>query len=458
MALEKDEDVTTNPAGAGPNRKEFLRAAGVATAGAAVATAAPGLARASSARVVRDLAPVTVTISRGAVTTKNDWMGNVIARFEKANPEIKVKSLFAPQSSTDAHNQYVAQLSGGSSAVDIYQVDVIWPPEFAAAGWLLPVDKYITDSFKTDLLHGPRLGTTVNGKMYAIPYYTDVGMLFYRTDLLAKYKLAPPQTFTDMVAASQTIIKQEKGVPYGVLWQGAQYEGLFCDICELFWGNGGNILENFTGPKVVINSPQNQVALQFMVDTIHRYKIAPLAVTTYTEEETRHLFQNGKSLFLRNWPYVWPNGNDKTQSLIAGKFALKPMVHGPNGKPGAALGGWNMAINAKSQNPDAAAKVALGITNAESQKYLAINAGNNPSLASVYRDPEAIAANPYYKQYASVVSNALPRPVSKYETKISDRVTRQVHAALLGQVSVSAALANAQRDVEALVGGGNSTP
>ena len=134
MALEKDEDVTTDPAGAGPNRKEFLRAAGIATAVAAAAVAAPGLARASSVRVVRDLAPVTVTISRGAVTTKDDWMGNVIARFEKANPEIKVKSLFAPQSSTDAHNQYVAQLSGGSSAVDIYQVDVIWPPEFAAAG------------------------------------------------------------------------------------------------------------------------------------------------------------------------------------------------------------------------------------------------------------------------------------------------------------------------------------
>ena len=431
MALEKDEDVTTDPAGAGPNRKEFLRAAGIATAGAAAAVAAPGLARASSARVVRDLAPVTVTISRGAVTTKNDWMGNVIARFEKANPEIKVKSLFAPQSSTDAHNQYVAQLSGGSSAVDIYQVDVIWPPEFAAAGWLLPVDKYITDSFKTDLLHGPRLGTTVNGKMYAIPYYTDVGMLFYRTDLLAKYKLAPPQTFADLVAASQTIIKQEKGVPYGVLWQGAQYEGLFCDICELFWGNGGNILENFTGPKVVINSPQNQVALQFMVDTIHRYKIAPLAVTTYTEEETRHLFQNGKSLFLRNWPYVYSLATTDAASKIKGKFAVAPLP-GKDGPGASSLGGHSEAITTYSKYKGTALDFLKFIEESDQQKFFMTQGSLAPVLEGIYTDSALVAKFPYLPTLLTSIQNAVPRPVTPFYPAVTKAIQDNSFAALQG--------------------------
>jgi multiple sugar transport system substrate-binding protein len=236
-----------------------------------------------------------------------------------------------------------------------------------------------------------------------------------------------------------------------MLWQGAQYEGLFCDVCELIWSNGGNILENFTGPKVVINTPQNVAAVQFMVDTVQKYKIAPLAVTTYMEEDTRHLFIQGKSVFLRNWPYVWPTANDPKQSKVVGKVQLGALVHGPNGRVGnSALGGWNMMINAKSKNPDAAAKLAIYMTSPASQKYSSINQGWSPTLSSVYKDPDVLAKNPWYAHFYPAIRAALPRPVTKDEAKISDRVTTQIHAALLGQVSVSAALAKAQSDVEAI--------
>ena len=302
-----------------------------------------------------------------------------------------------------------------------------------------------------------KLGTTVNGKMYAIPLFTDSGMLFYRTDLLQKYKIAPPTTWLDLVSAAQKVMAHEPSVPYGILWQGAQYEGLFCDVCELFWTNGGNVLQNFSGNKVVIDSPNNRWALQFMVDTIYKYKIAPRAVTTYMEEDTRHLWENGKSVFIRQWPYVWSLGNLST-SKIHGKFQLKPLPHGPHGKPAAALGGWNLAISARSRNPDAAAKLALYLTSFESQKYQSIKASLNPALSSVYHDPDALKVNPWYRNFYEVVRNALPRPVSKDETKISDRVTRQVEAALKGQISVATALKNAQRDVEQIVGGANTTP
>lgn len=454
--MEQDNVAVPTQDIAETSRKQFLKTSGTVAAGAvALAAAGPALAEAASVAkpsVGRELAPVTVTIYRGAVTTSHDWFGDLITKFEAKNPTIKVKSLFAPQSSTSAHDQYVAQLSGGSSAVDIYQVDVIWPPEFAAAGWILPVDKYLSASFKADLLPGPVLGTTINGKMYAIPLFTDSGMLYYRTDLLSKYKLAPPQTWMDMVHAAQTVMQHEKSVPYGMLWQGAQYEGLFCDIAELFWANGGNVLQNFSGKKVVLNTPNNVAALQFMIDTIWKYKMAPVATTTYMEEDTRRLFQNGKSVFMRNWPYVWSQANDSKQSKIAGKLQLKPLPHGPHGKPAACLGGWNLAINAKSKNPDAAAKVALFVTSFESQKYQSIKASLNPTLSSVYHDPDVLKVNPWYKNFYEVVRGALPRPVSKDETKISDRVTRQVNAALKKQISAAAALANAQKDVEGIVG------
>ncbi len=453
--MDLEQNVAPEQPMSASSRKDFLKAGGaVALGAAALAAGAPTLAEAAKPRVVRDLSPITLTLSRGSVNG-HDWMQDLIDKFTAKNPNIKVKSLFAPQSSTATHDQYVAQLSGGSSAVDLYQVDVIWPPEFAAAGWILPVDKWITGTFRDDLLPGPKLGTTIGGKMYAFPLFTDSGILVYRTDLLAKYKQAPPQTFMDLVKVAQTIMKHEPSVPNGILWQGAQYEGLFCDVCELIWGNGGNILENFTGPKVVIDTPNNRYAVQWMVDTIHKYKIAPLAVTTYMEEDTRHLWENGKSVFMRNWPYVWALGN-LPSSKVHGKFQIKTQVHGPNGKPAACLGGWNLAINAKSNNPDAAAKLALHLTSYESQKYQSIKASLNPTLASVYHDPDVLKVNPWYKNFFPVVKGALPRPVSKYETKISDRFTRQVHAALLGQISVATALQNAQKDVEEVMG--NNTP
>jgi multiple sugar transport system substrate-binding protein len=455
MDQEKDSVTSSQPISA-TSRKDFLKTAGAVAAGAAaVAAGAPAIAQAAvpeRARVVRDLAPITLTVYRGSVTTGHDYELDLFNKFMKQNPNIKIKSLFAPLSTTDEHSLVVAQLSGGSGAVDLYSGDVIWPPEFAAAGWILPVDKWITEEFRADLLPGPKLGTTVNGKMYAFPFFTDSGIFVYRTDLLSKYKLPVPQTWSDVIHAAQTVLAHEKSVPNGVLWQGLQYEGLFCDICELFWGNGGNVLQNFTGPKVVLDSPNNRAALQFMVDAIQKYKIAPLAVTTYKEDDTRHLWEAGKSVFMRNWPYVWALGN-KPGSKVAGKFGIAKVPHGPMGKSASCLGGWNMMINAKSANPDAAAKLALFLTSFESQKFRSMTQSSSPTRASVYSDPEVLKVNPWYKSFFPVIKSALPRPVSKYETKISDRITRQVHAALLKQIDVATALKNAQKDVEQIVGG-----
>jgi len=457
---DQDKDVTPVETVNNTSRKGFLKTGGVVALGAAaIAVGTPALAEAAKPYVTRDESTVTLTFSRGSVTTGHDFTQDLLNKFTKQTG-IKVKSLFAPVSSTDTHNLYVAQLSGGSTSVDLYDCDVIWPPQFAAAGWVLPVDKYIPDSFKKDLLPGPLLGTKVNGKIYAFPNRTDSGLLAYRTDLLAKYKFAPPQTWNDIIRISQTIIKHEKGVPYGILWQGAQYEGLFCNICELFWQNGGNVLQNYSGSTVVIDSPNNRAALQFMVDSIHKYNIAPVALSTYKEDDCRHLFEQGKSVFMRNWPYIWGKtaSNDPKASKVAGKFKMIPLPHGPSGKSAGALGGWNYAINAKSKNPDAAVKLALFLTSYESQKFLTINSGTEPTLDSLYHDEAVLNAVPYFKQFYPVVRGALPRPVSKYETQISDRVTKQVNSAIKGQISVAEALKNAQRDVQSIVGGGSNTP
>lgn len=440
------------------SRKDFLKTSAIV--GASVAAAATGLeavagvASAARVEIVSQAPATTITIYRGNPNGA-DWVGNLITKYMKANPSIKVVTQFSPQSSTDAHNLFITQLAGGSSAIDLYQVDVIWPPEFANAGWITAIDKYVPANYRSTLMPGPILGTVVRGKQYAFPFFTDAGVLYYRTDLLAKYNLAAPKTWNDLVTSAQKVMAGEKkgmsGKPLnGFVWQGAQYEGLVCDFAEDVWGNGGDILKNFSG-AVNVNTPKAVQALQFMMDTINKYKISPPGVITYMEEDSRHIFDNGDAVFMRNWPYAWSLSQAKG-SPVAGKIGMIPMVHGPQGSHGAAcLGGWNLALNANSKNPQAAANLALYLTSHDSGKYLSINASLSPVLRSVYSDPAVLAVNPWYKFFYPVALNAYPRPVSPLYSRLSNSIQIDVHAALAGQMSAGKALSKLQADLDSVV-------
>ncbi|MBE3556375.1 MAG: extracellular solute-binding protein [Firmicutes bacterium] len=153
----------------------------------------------------------------------------------------------APPSTDDYHSMAVRQLQAKSPEVDVYAIDVIWVPEFAAAGWV----KDLTDKLspmKGDYLEGPMNAVTYQGKMYAAPYRTDTGVLYYRSDLVS----APPKTWTDLENDAKA--GMAKGVANGFVWQGKQYKGLICDFLEFVWSNGGDVLD--ADGKVVVNQPQ----------------------------------------------------------------------------------------------------------------------------------------------------------------------------------------------------------
>ena len=167
-----------------------------------------------------------------------------IARFMAAHPDIRVIQRPTPDAADQRHQLYVQWLNARASEPDILQLDAIWTPEFAAAGWILDLDRFRppTDSFFPATIAANRW----NGRLYALPWFVDVGMLYWRTDLMSQ----PPATFAELDRLA-TRARAEQGLRYGLVWQGARYEGLVTVFAEYLGAYGGRILD---GGRVTVGS------------------------------------------------------------------------------------------------------------------------------------------------------------------------------------------------------------
>lgn len=348
-------------------------------------------------------------------------------------------------STDDLLARYTNMLRARSASVDVMSIDIVYPAQFAASQWTIPItDSQWPSSERAKYLPGPIQGCTYQGKLWAAPLRTDLGVMYYRKDLISK----PPTTWDELASAAKGASPSK--VKYGYVWQGSQYEGLVCDFVEVLYGYNGSILDANEPTKVTVNSPEAQQALTQMVSWVGT--ISPAAVITYQEEPSRTVWQNGDSAFMRNWPYAYALGNDAKQSKVAGKFDISEIPHGGSGTVGhSALGGWNLAINAFSKNGDAAWEFIKFMLQPEAQKKLAINASLTVSLQSIYADSDVLTKQPLFGKLGPILKNALPRPVSPQYSDVSDAIQRNIYQALKKQVNVSTALSNLERDLKAAI-------
>lgn len=376
-------------------------------------------------------AEATINYFTGKDTTGTKTL--MVEMFEREYPDINVELTELPANTDKQHDTYVTKFMSSDSSVDIIEMDIMWPPEFGAAGWLEPLDKYFTEEELNEFLPGSIRGNTYKGTLYGIPIYIDAGMLYYRKDIVKN----PPETWEQLYNQAQKY-RGKKGTTMGFTFQAKQYEGLVCDFLEYVWSNGGRVLDE--KGNVVINSPQNLQALKFFKKLIDS-EITPTGITTFIEESSRRPFTEGKAVFHRNWPYVWPIAQDKKQSKVAGKVGIVPMPKGPQGESGAAsLGGWNLAISKFSNNKDAAAKFIKFYTSYNAQVEYSIDSGRAVGRKDVYKNQRVLKANPYLDSMYDVFLNAKPRPVSPYYPKISDVIQVEIHKVIEGIEKPSEAL------------------
>jgi multiple sugar transport system substrate-binding protein len=281
-----------------------------------------------------------------------------------------------------------------------------------------------------------------NDRLYAVPWFVDVGVLYWRTDLMP----SAPGTFDALRSIAQRALEDGQ-VSSGFVWQGARYEGLVTVFLEHLTGFGGRILDDKA--QVVVDSEAAVRALTFMRDAIHRDGFVPPAVLTWQEEQTRFAFQNGRAAFMRNWPYAAALLRQEG-SAVAGRFGVAPMPH-EAGDSAAALGGAQLAVNARSRQPDAAWQLVRYLTAPEQMIERAQVAGQLPSRRSVYDDDRLRAALPITPADArAIIDRAVPRPATPVYTQLSGILQIHVHRALTRQEEPAAALkaaADAMRDL-----------
>ncbi len=326
-------------------------------------------------------------------------------------------------------------LKAHSAAVDIFSVDVVYMAEFAQQRWLQPISEGRWPQRERErYLEKLLQACTFDGQLWAVPFKGDVGLIYYRTDFIS----TPPTTWEELTSMAQTILAQKDHPQYGYAWQGAQYEGLVCNFDEVLHGYGGSLFSDPLHPTVVtVDSPEARQALTTMVDWIG--KISPPNTGTYTEEVTRALWESGKVLFMRNWPYAY---NTQSQ-VLARHFDVHPLLSGGNHHTGySSLGGWQLAINAfvDPVKQDAAWEFIHYMLQLEAQKIGAITGSWMMTLQSIYEDQEVLSKVPFYKQLKPILQTAVPRPVAPNYTDISTAILFHVRQALARQVSVPEAV------------------
>jgi multiple sugar transport system substrate-binding protein len=360
-----------------------------------------------------------------------------LQEFHRLHPNIRVSYQATPSSASDRHTLYVTWLSSHSPDIDVLNLDVIWVPEFAAAGWLLRLDAEV-EAAKLELEDFLLAGLACSrfqDQLYALPWFADVGLMYYRKDLFTDAGVAPPRTFADLLKVRT--IKERSALPYGFLFQGQTYEGLVCVALEFLWSNGGGIFDE--SGHLVLDQHRNRKALETMVNLIYRDQVSPMAVATFQEEDCRHAFEQGYAVLMRNWPYAYPLLN-QAASRVRGQFGVLPLVHGPEGKPTSCFGGGCLGINAFSRHPAAAWKLLQFFLERKNLKRRAQVLGMLPPVASLYDDPDLVVQFPYLKHLKEVFIHARPRPITPLYSFISQIL----------QVHFSRALTRQETPIEAL--------
>ena len=397
-------------------------------------------------------------VSAAEITYVSGAVGNAVEDFKKIVAPWEAKTghtvtlVPMPASTTDQFGQYRLWLAAGNGDIDLYQTDVIWAPQLA--------DHFVDLSDKASELmksHFPSIveSQTVDGKLVALPLFTDAPALYYRKDLLEKHGASVPKTWEELTATAKAVQDAERAAGnndiWGFVWQGNAYEGLTCDALEWVKSSGGGQIVEPDG-SISINNAKAAAALELAATWPG--SISPEGVLAYQEEEARGVWQTGNAVFMRNWPYAYGLGNSN-DSAVKGLFGVTTLPTGQGHDTSAAtLGGWNVAVSKYGDNQEAAIDLAMYLAGAEAQKTRSIIASNLPTIVSLYEDADIAREQPIIPQWKDVFLQAVPRPSAPTREKYNEVSTlffSAVHSVISGNAKAADALADLEDDLDDLL-------
>jgi multiple sugar transport system substrate-binding protein len=389
--------------------------------------------------------PITFATGELDITT---YLPGLIKEWNRAHPGERVTLIELPNDADDQLAQLATNLQARSDVYDVMSLDVVWTAQFAANGWIIPLS---AQQFPlTDFLR-PAVDTAMyQGRLWGIPFTSNAELLYYRSDILAQAGVQPPRTWAQLADLASTVAPR-----YGLQGYAGQfqaYEGLTVNFAEAVQSAGGSILSP-DGTRVTVDSPQARQALAFMVSGFHDGWIPPAALN-YDELASENAFEQGKLLFLNNWPYVYGQANTAGPgNVVAGKFGVEALP-GPDGPGSSSLGGANLAISAFSRHQATALAFIKFLTGLQAQRQVLVNGSLPPVWTQLYTDPSLISRFPYLPVLEQAILSARPRPEVPDYNQLSLAISGSVHQALMQRVSVNATITSLSGELNQIIRSG----
>jgi trehalose/maltose transport system substrate-binding protein len=399
--------------------------------------------------------PVTLNVAAGAVGQDLELTQKILDRYMEYCPNATLHALQPPDLANNRFEYYSVTLGMGDSDIDVYQLDATWPGLLAEH--FVNFYDYVAPDSPQIQQHFPQTieNNTVNGRLVALPWFTDVGLLYYRTDLLEKYGLDVPSTWDELETAASIIQEGERSEGnsqfWGYVWPGGPGETMTTTALEWQASQGGGTIITLDG-EVQVNNPETVLAMQRAADWIDT--ITPSAVLGQGTEVSLPIWQSGNAAFMRNWTFAYSLSNNPDVSLVAGKFGVTQLPGVREELRTGVLGGWQLAVSRYSRNPEAAVSLALFMTSPEAQKLRAVEGGLLPTIATLYDDPDIIEAQPLISSMLEIVAVAVPRPSTvsgdQYD-EVSRLYSNAVGQILQGSLGAEEALQALESDLNDLV-------
>jgi multiple sugar transport system substrate-binding protein len=383
-----------------------------------------------SAPSTNGIGPITFAIGQD----NSGWLQGVITGWNQGHPSQKVTLLLLPRASNGQLAQLVANLQAKSDLYDVIDMDVIWTAEFASNGWIIPLPQ---SQFPLGDFLKPAVDTArYQGRLYAVPDYSNADLLYYRKDILAKAGKQPPKTWAQLQQLARTVAPKYGLSGYAGTF--APYEGLTVNFAAAVQSAGGSILSP-EGTKVTVNSAKALQGLEFLVNGFRQGWI-PRAALSYEEESAQNAFASGKFLFLDNWPDVYAAlSAPGPQNKVYGKFGIAALP-GPDGTGSSSLGGANLAISAYSQHQRTALDFIKYMTNLDNERQMLEKGSFPPVWTRLYTDKSLIRRYPYLPVLEQAINSARPRPAITNYDQASLAISSTVYEALTQQKQPQQAL------------------
>jgi multiple sugar transport system substrate-binding protein len=398
-----------------------------------------------------DSGPITLVFKHAKILGPTDPVPQLLREFEARHPGVRVRSEALTWSSDEQHQFYAVNLEGGNAGLDVLMLDCVWVPEFAQAGWLLDLTPFLAPGEITPHFPTAVEPAVLHGRVWALPWFMNVGLLYYRKDLLDKYGLRPPTTYAELIREVELVKTRERDLRLdGFLWQGKQYEGMVVNVLEGFWANGTRLLGE---SGAVFPEPERaEEVLAFLRGLIER-GVSPAWVTAGDEELTRRAFQDGRAIFLRNWPYAM-DLFQQPGSAVRGQVGIASLPRLPHGLRGVgSTGGAHLGVYRGTRHPEAAAALVRFLAGDAAQRAMAAGAALSPSRMALYHDPDLVRDHPSFPEIYTLTLAARPRPITPFYLMLSTMIQPEFSAALVGIKTPREAVREARRGLTHLLDG-----